>query len=273
MYQFSFTSVGGATRVKIHSGEDIRHLGELDKKMWTVLSCPTTGLEIDSESLSFMDCDMDGQLHVEDVIRTSEWLCTVLKDPQSLMEGTDQVQLSNIADRDLATVAAKIGIDSVSPADVDNAIAQIKIEIHQNPDLTTMSDERMKALIRHAVEAKIEWAKRESCWEKAKEISIPFSEQFKAELNYKSLEKDANDQARRGQKEQDNASAMIRVHDYGAENWKKVLDWGKANRIYTAKEISLLNAAVSMNSKFPSEKQCVQILKILEKAREESYPG
>lgn len=117
-----------------------------------------------------------------------------------------------------------------------------------------------------------EWAKRESCWEKAKEISIPFSEQFKAELNYKSLEKEASNQARKEQKEQDSASAMIRVAEYGAENWKKVLDWGVANRIYSAKEISLLKTATSMNSKFPSEKQCVQILKILDKAREESYP-
>ncbi len=134
MYKFSFTSVGGTTRVKIHSGEDLRHLGELDKKMWTVLSCPTTGLEIDSESLSLMDCDMDGQLHVEEVIRASEWLCSVLKDPQSLMEGTDRVQLSNIADSDLAAVAAKIGSDSVSLADVDNAIAQIKIDEQAAPE-------------------------------------------------------------------------------------------------------------------------------------------
>ena len=118
-----------------------------------------------------------------------------------------------------------------------------------------------------------EWAKRESCWEKAKEISIPFSEQFKAELNYKVLEKEANIQARKEQKNQDSASAMIKVAKYGAQNWKKVLDWGIANRIFGAKDISLLKTAVSMNTKFPSEKQCVQILKILEKAREESFPG
>ena len=43
-YNWTFANVGGTTRVKIQSGEDIRHLGELDQKMWTVLSCPTTGL-------------------------------------------------------------------------------------------------------------------------------------------------------------------------------------------------------------------------------------
>ena len=43
-YKWTFANVGGVTRVRIQSGEDIRHLGELDKKMWTVLSCPVNGL-------------------------------------------------------------------------------------------------------------------------------------------------------------------------------------------------------------------------------------
>ena len=39
-YKWNFESIGGTTRVKITSGEDIAHLSELDPKMWTVLSCP-----------------------------------------------------------------------------------------------------------------------------------------------------------------------------------------------------------------------------------------
>ncbi len=134
MYKFTFASVGGATRVRIQSGEDIRHLGELDKKMWTVLSCPTTGLEIDSESLSLMDSDKDGQLHVEEVIRASEWLCTVLKDPQSLLEGKAEITISNIADNDIAAVAQKISKDVITLADVDKAIADIKTDEQAAPD-------------------------------------------------------------------------------------------------------------------------------------------
>jgi hypothetical protein len=33
MYNFTFTTIGGNTRVHIAKGEDIRHLGELDEKM------------------------------------------------------------------------------------------------------------------------------------------------------------------------------------------------------------------------------------------------
>ena len=50
-YKWNFESIGGTTRVKITSGEDIAHLSELDPKMWTVLSCPVKGLEIDEKSL------------------------------------------------------------------------------------------------------------------------------------------------------------------------------------------------------------------------------
>ena len=37
-YDWQYCSLGGAIRVKIGSGEDIAHLGELDQKLWTVLS-------------------------------------------------------------------------------------------------------------------------------------------------------------------------------------------------------------------------------------------
>ena len=42
-YNWKFTKLGGVTRVSIETGDDIAHLEELDQKMWTVLSCPTTG--------------------------------------------------------------------------------------------------------------------------------------------------------------------------------------------------------------------------------------
>ena len=41
-------------------------------------------------------------------------------------------------------------------------VAQLKAEIHQNPDLTTMSDEQLKAMVGRALEDKVEWAKTSS---------------------------------------------------------------------------------------------------------------
>ena len=59
-YKWHFVNIGGSARVRINSGDDIAHLAELDPKMWTVLSCPTTGLEIDDKSLKYNDLILKG---------------------------------------------------------------------------------------------------------------------------------------------------------------------------------------------------------------------
>lgn len=119
-----------------------------------------------------------------------------------------------------------------------------------------------------------EWAKREACWEKAKEISITLSEEFKKELVSTTEEAEEKRSARKEQKQKNSASAMIQVAEFGVDNWKTLLTWGIQNRIFNPQDISFLKAAIAMeNGKFPSEKQCGRILQILAKAREESYPG
>ena len=95
-YKWHFVNVGGTARVRINSGEDIAHLNELDPKMWTVLSCPTTGLEIDDKSLKYMDCDGDGKLRVNDVICVSQWITSVLKDKELILKGADSIDINQI---------------------------------------------------------------------------------------------------------------------------------------------------------------------------------
>ena len=103
-YKWDFESIGGTSRVKITRGEDIAHLAELDPKMWTVLSCPVNGLEIDEKSLAYMDCDGDGKLRVNDVICTSKWITGLLKDADLLIEGKDSIDINQI---DVETDAGK----------------------------------------------------------------------------------------------------------------------------------------------------------------------
>ena len=88
-YKWTFNTVGGVARVKISSGADIAHLDELDPKMWTVLSCPVSGLEIDEKSLSYVDCDGDGKIRVNDVVATAKWLTGALNNPDAILEGKD----------------------------------------------------------------------------------------------------------------------------------------------------------------------------------------
>ncbi len=134
--------MGGVTRVKIQSGEDIRHLGELDEKLWTVLSCPTTGLEIDSESLRLMDSDGDGKLRVKEVQQAAAWLCNVLRDPEVLLAGKDEVLIADIADEGMRMVAEAVakGNTQVSLADVEAAIAGVSIEAVVAPEAPYAAD-------------------------------------------------------------------------------------------------------------------------------------
>ena len=128
-YKWTFSNVGGATRVRIQSADDLRHLGELDKKMWTVLSCPVQGLEISADSLSLIDLDGDGKLRIKEVVATADWLCATLNDPNTLFAQEDRVMIDNIANADIKAVAQQVAGKNkeVSLAEVNAAIDAVAI--------------------------------------------------------------------------------------------------------------------------------------------------
>lgn len=103
-YEWQYCSLGGAIRVKIGSGEDIAHLGELDQKLWTVLSCPVEGLEFDKQTLEYLDTEKDGKIMVNEVVQAAQWLTSVIKDKDSILNGDSVLQLNNI---DTSTASGK----------------------------------------------------------------------------------------------------------------------------------------------------------------------
>lgn len=134
-HTWTYANIGGNTRVIIKNGKDIQHLAELDEKLWTVLACPTSGLEIASESLQLMDADGDKKIHVSDVIATSQWLCQMLRDPQVLFNASDTLALTDIADEAILAVATSLAEDGkVSLAAVKQAIAGAKIDPQPLPE-------------------------------------------------------------------------------------------------------------------------------------------
>ena len=103
-YKWEFDNIGGSSRVRIDSGEAIAHLAELDPKMWTVLSCPVSGLEIDEKSLKYMDTDSDGKIRVNDVIAVAQWATGALKNADLLLEGKGSIDIEQF---DLENEAGK----------------------------------------------------------------------------------------------------------------------------------------------------------------------
>ena len=99
-HSWSFENIGGSTRVKINTGADIAHLDELDPKMWTVLSCPAKGLEIDDKSLQYMDTDCDGKIRVNDIVATAKWITSAIKNADLLLKGDDHIDIEQLNQED-----------------------------------------------------------------------------------------------------------------------------------------------------------------------------
>ena len=99
-HAWSFENIGGSTRVKITTGADIANLDQLDPKMWTVLSCPSTGLEIDEKSLKYIDTDNDGRIRVNDIVATAKWMTAAIKNPDLLLKGEDSINLNDLNQED-----------------------------------------------------------------------------------------------------------------------------------------------------------------------------
>lgn len=160
-YEWKFSTIGGKSRVNIQSGEDIRHLGELDQKLWTVLSCPVVGLEFDRKTLGMLDDNNDGRIHVSEVVKAAEWLTSIINDPDLLLKKEDFIPFSAFntknPDGERLLLSAKhilsnLGIekDSISIAETDDSVAIFaKTALNGDGIITEQStdDEKLKKTI------------------------------------------------------------------------------------------------------------------------------
>lgn len=111
-HRWRFYRCGGFDQVAIETGEDLRHLAELDPKLWTALSCPTTGLEFDARTLALIDGDGDGQIRVPEILAAVAWVYRMIKDPQALFAAEplslDTIDDSHAEGAVLKAAAAKV---------------------------------------------------------------------------------------------------------------------------------------------------------------------
>ena len=134
-HSWTYANIGGNVRVVIKNGKDIQHLAELDEKLWTVLSCPTSGLEIAEESLNHIDGDKDKKIHIKEVVETSQWLSSVLKNLDVLMPGNASLQLNDIKDESILAIANTIAVDDEVTLDaVRAAIAAVSVDTNPIPE-------------------------------------------------------------------------------------------------------------------------------------------
>ena len=97
-YRWKFFKAGSAYQASINSVEDIENIGMLDRKLWSTLACPTSGLFFDSKLLQILDADTDGRIRYGDAVAATQWACNMLKDRSTLLNGADGLKISNIDD-------------------------------------------------------------------------------------------------------------------------------------------------------------------------------
>lgn len=91
-----FATIGGVKRVNLDSGADLLALETLDQKLWTALSCPVSGLEIDPQTLQLIDTNNDQQIRVPEILAAVKWVLGILKNPGDLLTGASQLHLDAI---------------------------------------------------------------------------------------------------------------------------------------------------------------------------------
>jgi len=96
-HQWKFFRAGGFDQVLLETGDDLCSLAQLDKKLWSALSCPVTGVEFDQRTLQMLDSDNDGHIRVPEIIAAAEWAGSCLSDRQQLVNGSEGVRLAAIS--------------------------------------------------------------------------------------------------------------------------------------------------------------------------------
>lgn len=86
-HRWSFHRVGGIFQAQLTTVEDLEALADLDPKLWVALSCPVNDLEIDRETLAFIDFNDDQRVRIEEMLTAVRWTLDRLAKPESLFEG------------------------------------------------------------------------------------------------------------------------------------------------------------------------------------------
>lgn len=119
-HTWSFSTIGGLKRVNLETGADLLALNSLDQKLWTALSCPVEGLEIDPKTLALIDTDGDGKIRAPEVMAAVAWILSLLKNPDELLKQADTLALDALNDSEEAKyllLSAKLVLKNIGKPD------------------------------------------------------------------------------------------------------------------------------------------------------------
>lgn len=97
-HTWTFFRYEGVVQVVLKSPEDLRHLRDLDLKLWMALTMPVKGTTIDPATCAAIDKDKDGRIHRDEILDALDWTCSVIRDPGVLVKTGTTLALDDITD-------------------------------------------------------------------------------------------------------------------------------------------------------------------------------
>lgn len=146
-HKWRFFKSGRLAQVRLVDGSDIANLKNLDPKLWTVLSCPTTGVRFDMRMLDLMDTDRDGRIRAPEVLGAVEFLESRNVDLNSLFNpsAADEEALASVTERLSDLAKAEPGKDDLKAMAAWEAEG-LKPEIKVCGDDTPAADSALAAV-------------------------------------------------------------------------------------------------------------------------------
>lgn len=120
-----------------------------------------------------------------------------------------------------------------------------------------------------------EWCKKEACWTRIESniwmIEKNIHDDFWNEIVPIEDVKHEEKTAKKTQKVDDGINAQVKIVNIPGSTWSKILLFGKNKKLFSPKEIGVLEIAEQIPTKIPSEKQCYVLVEVIEKVKLEGF--
>jgi AIPR protein/Abortive infection phage resistance protein N-terminal domain len=116
-----------------------------------------------------------------------------------------------------------------------------------------------------------EWAKRDLCWERARDVHIDLLPAFYSSLVDQSVVRAANVAEKRQQKVDSGIGAQVLVASLGADYWRRLQDWAQGRGLLLADEGTLLRLATGARG-FPDDRQSSRLIALKQRMEGEGFP-
>ncbi len=114
-----------------------------------------------------------------------------------------------------------------------------------------------------------EWAKQQACWHRVMGLHVSWPDSLAIVLTSSSERDEGKRAAVKDQRMLNGIEAQMLVVEAGPALWSEVKAWGVSKGLLSPTDQGILDVAISIPAKVPSEKQSIRTIEILERLRNE----